>query len=78
MVGADKYDLNARTMGGEDMAFFMDDIPGMYFFVGSANAERGLNYGHHHPRFDFDEDVLPLSVALLTAAVGEYVLPHGR
>ncbi len=78
LVGADKFDMNARTMGGEDMAFFMDDIPGMFFFVGSANAERGLNYGHHHPRFDFDEDALPLSVALLAAAVGEYVLPDVR
>lgn len=78
LVGEDKFDLTARTMGGEDMAFFMDDIPGMFFFVGSANAERGLNYGHHHPRFDFDEDALPLSVALLAAAVGEYVLPNER
>lgn len=62
------------TTGAEDMAFFMHDIPGMFFFVGSANAEKGLNYGHHHPRFDFDEDVLPLSVALLAAAVADYVM----
>jgi amidohydrolase len=73
IVGDDNLDANARTMGGEDMAFLMDDIPGMFFFVGSANAERGLNYGHHHPRFDFDEEALPLSVALLSAAVGEYI-----
>lgn len=65
-----------RTMGSEDVAYFMKDVPGMYFFVGSANEERGLNYGHHHPRFDFDEDVLPLAVSLLSAAVGEYVLPE--
>ncbi|MCU0495880.1 MAG: amidohydrolase [Anaerolineae bacterium] len=73
-VDPQHFHLDARTMGGEDMSCFMDGIPGMYFFVGSANAERGLNYGHHHPRFDFDEDVLPLGVALLAAAVGEYVL----
>lgn len=74
MVGADKLDLNARTMGGEDMAYLMDDVPGMFFFVGSANSERGLDFGHHHPRFDFDEEALPLGVALLAAAVGEYVI----
>lgn len=73
LVGEEHLRLDTRTMGGEDMAFFMDDIPGMFFFVGSANDERGLNYGHHHPRFDFDEDALPVGVALLTAAVGEYV-----
>ena len=54
----------------------MEDIPGMFFFVGSANEERGLNYDHHHPRFDFDEEVLPLSVALMSAAVAEYLIPE--
>ena len=58
------------------MALFLDAVPGMYFFVGSGNAERGLNYGHHHARFDFDEDVLPLAVSLLASAVGDYVLPE--
>lgn len=73
MVGEDKLDHDIRLMVGEDVSYLMQDIPGMFFLVGSANAERGLNYGHHHPRFDFDEDALPLSVALLSAAVGEYV-----
>ncbi|MBK8134662.1 MAG: amidohydrolase [Chloroflexi bacterium] len=75
MVGEENLNYDARTMGGEDMAYFMDSIPGMYFFVGSANQERGLNFGHHHPRFDFDEDALPLGAALLATAVAEYVIP---
>ncbi len=57
-----------RTMGSEDMAFFLERVPGCYFFVGSANPERGLNYPHHHPRFDFDEAVLPRAAALMAAA----------
>ncbi len=76
VAGVDRLDEDARTMGGEDMAFLMDDVPGFFFFVGSANSERGLDYGHHHPRFDFDEEALPLGAALLAAAVGEYVLPE--
>jgi amidohydrolase len=63
-----------RTTAAEDVGEFMTDIPGMFFFVGSGNDAKGLNYPHHHPRFDFDEDALPLSVALLSAAVAEYVL----
>jgi amidohydrolase len=63
-----------RTMGAEDVCEFMTDIPGTYFFLGCANAARGLDYPHHHPRFDFDEDALPDGVALLSAAVGEYLL----
>lgn len=66
---------NARTMASEDMACFLERVRGTYFFVGSANQERGLHYPHHHPRFDFDEDALPIGVGLLAAAVAEYVLP---
>jgi amidohydrolase len=68
-------DLNARTMGSEDVSEFMDDIPGMYFFVGAKDTTQDALYGHHHPKFSFDEDALPLSVALLTSAVASYVLP---
>jgi amidohydrolase len=75
LANEDQFDLNERTMGSEDVGLFMNDIPGMYFFVGSANHERGLNYAHHHPRFDFDEDVLPWSVSLMAAAVADYVMP---
>jgi len=57
-----------RTMGSEDMAFLMDDIPGCYVFVGSNNPDKGLVYGHHHPRFDFDEQALIDGVALVSAS----------
>ena len=65
-----------RTMGGEDVGEFMTDTPGTFFFVGSGNSSKGLDYPHHHPRFDFDENALPMSVALLSAAVADYVLPQ--
>ncbi len=64
-----------RTMGAEDMALFLDRTPGCFFFVGSANDKRQLNYPHHHPRFDFDEAVLPLGAAMLATAVAAYVIP---
>ena len=57
-----------RSMVSEDMAFIMQDIPGCYVFVGSANPDRGLDASHHHPRFDFDEEILPYAVALVAAA----------
>ncbi len=60
-----------QTMGSEDMSFMMDDIPGCYFLVGSANAEKGLDAKHHHPKFDFDEDALPRAAALMAAAAVE-------
>ncbi|MBZ0283601.1 MAG: amidohydrolase [Anaerolineae bacterium] len=74
-VGADGMDTNERTMGSEDVGLFMTDIPGMYFFLGASVPNSDEYYGHHHPRFDFDENALPLGVALMSAAVAEYVLP---
>ncbi len=53
------------TMGSEDFAYFLQVVPGCMVFVGSANAERGLNAPHHHPRFDFDEAALPQAAALM-------------
>lgn len=64
-------DRQFRTMVSEDMAFFLERIPGCYVMVGSANPERGLCYGHHHPKFDFDERALSYAVAIITSTVLE-------
>ena len=74
VVGPENVLSGERTMGSEDASLFMQDIPGCYFFVGSANAERGLDAPHHNPRFDFDEDALALGVAVLMQAVAHYLL----
>jgi amidohydrolase len=56
------------TMGAEDMAFMQEKVDGCYFFVGSNNADKHLDYGHHHPKFDFDEQALVNGAALMSAA----------
>jgi amidohydrolase len=61
------------TMGAEDMAYMLERIPGCYFFVGSANHEKGLDYGHHHPKFNVDEDALPRAAALMAAAAVNFL-----
>ena len=74
VVGPENVSSGERTMGSEDAALFMQEVPGCYFFLGSANAERGLDAPHHNPRFDFDEDALPLGVAVLMHALAHYLL----
>jgi metal-dependent amidase/aminoacylase/carboxypeptidase family protein len=59
------------TMGSEDMAFYLREIPGCFIFVGSANKKLGLDAAHHHPKFDIDENVLPRAVGLITSAAFE-------
>jgi len=74
VVGPENVFSDGQTMGSEDAAYFMQDVPGCYFFVGSANPERGLNAPHHNPRFDLDEDALVLGVAVLMRALAHYLL----
>jgi amidohydrolase len=66
---ADVDSANYVTMGSEDFALLLEKVPGCFFFVGSANPEKGLDAGHHHPKFDFDEVVLPRAAALMAAAI---------
>jgi len=56
------------TMGAEDMAFMLQKVPGCFFFIGSNDKARHLDYGHHHPKFDFDEEALVRGSALMAAA----------
>lgn len=66
-----RNESNYRSMVSEDMAVFLNRVPGCFFFVGSGNPEKGLNATHHHPKFDFDEQVLPKAAAILAAAAVE-------
>jgi amidohydrolase len=61
-----------QTMGGEDMSFFLQAVPGCYFFLGAANPDRSLAYPHHHPRFDFDETALGTGVEMFVRCVEKY------
>ncbi len=72
VLGAENVTADQFTMTAEDMSEFLKRVPGCFFFIGSANAEKGLNAAHHNPHFDIDEDVLPLGVAVLSEAVMRY------
>ena len=64
-----EIETNFRTMGSEDFSYVQEKVPGCFVFIGSANHEKGLDAGHHHPKFDIDEAVLPLGAAFMAAAI---------
>jgi amidohydrolase len=68
LSGSDLETTGYLTMGAEDMAFMQEKVPGCYFFVGSNDKARQLDYGHHHPKFDFNEEALIRASALMAAA----------
>jgi amidohydrolase len=59
VVGEDKVVEPSRTMGGEDMAFYLEKSKGCYFALGVGEESSAPI---HNPKFDFNENVLPAGV----------------
>ncbi|MCC7103770.1 MAG: amidohydrolase [Chloroflexi bacterium] len=71
IVGERRVRTPDSTMGGDDMAIFLNASPGCYFFVGTANPAKDCDRPHHHPQFNIDEDALPIGVRILAQAALE-------
>jgi len=61
-----------QILWGEDMSFFLQEVQGCFFFLGAANQLRGLDYPHHHPRFDFDEASLTMGVEIFVRFIERF------
>jgi amidohydrolase len=48
-------------------------VPAYYLFLGAGNDGKGIIHPSHHPRFDIDEDCLPVGVALLSLAAVKFL-----
>ncbi|MGG0658439.1 M20 metallopeptidase family protein [Rummeliibacillus pycnus] len=49
--------LKEPSMGGDDFGYYADQIPALYFRLGIAKEDSG-NLDLHHPKFNFDDQVL--------------------
>ncbi len=67
IVGTGQVDAQVEpTMGAEDFAFFLQEKPGCYVFIGNGEGEH-RDAGHglgpcnlHNPSYDFNDDLLPI------------------
>lgn len=55
------------SMGSEDFSFMLKKVPGAYFRLGQGGAEEGKFL--HNPKFDFNDDVIPVGSATFAALV---------
>jgi amidohydrolase len=72
-VGEDNVIESPISMGGEDFSYFSLERPGCFFNVGTRNEERGIVWGHHHPRFDVEEEGMSAGIATMGNAVLAYL-----
>ncbi len=67
MLGAEAVLESPPIMGGEDFAFYVQRIPGVFVGLGIRSEEEGSTFSVHHPRFKVDESALPIGAALHVA-----------
>ena len=73
VVGARNVVLPEISMGGEDFAYYLQHAPGAFVLMGTRNEAKGLTAAHHNPKFTFDEDIFPISIATFVAVVQGYL-----
>ena len=68
VLGKDNVITVNPVMGGEDFSYYLEQIPGAFYFIGVGNVEKGIVYPQHHPKYDIDEDALGYGMEIMTTA----------
>ena len=56
LLGPDKLkNLPTPSMGSEDFAYYLEKVPGAFFFIGVGDEAKNTIWPHHHCRFTIDE-----------------------
>ena len=63
--------LEKSSMTGDDFSYFANLVPSSYFKLGVGNDE--INNPLHNPRFNIDEDALPLGAAIFAQFAIDYL-----
>ena len=61
-----------QVTGSEDMAYYLEKIPGSYYYVG-ARPEGDVWYPHHHPKFNINEESLKICAKSMACVVKSYL-----
>ncbi|QEN07379.1 amidohydrolase [Oceanispirochaeta crateris] len=57
-------EMKQPRMAGEDFSYYLQEIPGAFYWLGCRNDEKECIFPLHHSKFNLDEDVLPLGASL--------------
>lgn len=70
------HTLNQPSMAGEDFSFYLKQVPGVFFFVGTKNESKGIIHPLHSPYFDIDESILSTASAVMVKTTLNYLKTH--
>ena len=80
-AGADNVGVCPKTCGAEDFAYYQQEVPGFFFFIGCTPPDKDCKYApsNHSPRFYVDENGLKVGVRALTTLALEWLAnPHAK
>jgi amidohydrolase len=72
LVGEENFEELDPTMGGEDFAYFANEVPGFFFRLGQV-APGTTSGGHHTPTFQADDSSVPIGMRVMTALLLDYL-----
>lgn len=73
-MGAGNVQETEIRMGAEDFGFYSQQIPGCFFRLGTANAEKKINAGVHTPNFNIDEAAIEIGMGMMAVLGATAVL----
>jgi len=74
IIGSEQLiEIKKPNMGTEDMALYLEKVPGAFFVLGTGNPGKGITYPHHNSKFDLDEDTLWIGPAIFCQLALDYL-----
>lgn len=61
------------SLGGEDFSYYLQRVPGSFFYTGTRNEHFKADFPHHHPKFDIDEKGMMNAVKVFLQATFDYL-----
>lgn len=70
LPGVEYVEEAELQMGGEDFAYYLENVKGTFFLTGAMPPDTNEPYPHHHPKFNINEKAMLIAAkALGTAAL---------
>lgn len=60
------------SLGGEDFSYYLQRVPGSFFYTGTRNENFKADFPHHHPKFDIDETGMLNAVKVFLQATEDF------
>jgi len=76
VLGSESVEILDPTMGGEDFAYYANEVPGFFFRLGSRHPEIGSG-GHHTPGFRADDASVPIGIEAMTNLLLDFLESGG-